>query len=119
MLSGCSKRTKCEHSREVLTPSAIDKPASSVTLDGLLTNVSPIKNKHFVGEIVDEKTSIRVVGFDFTSQSKLDALKKTKVPIHLSNCDVQYNSYSKNLEVVVRRYTQIEASSKEVRYLGS
>ena len=112
-LSTPPKKAKYGPGKVPLTPSAIDEPSTSVTLEALLADVSPIKNKHFVGELVDETTSIRLVGFDPDSQAKLEALSEQKVPIQLENCDVQYNKFTKKLEVIVKRYTKIEVSSRK------
>ena len=67
---------------------------------------------HFVGELVDEKSSIRLVGFDSVSQAKLEELSQKKLPILLENCDVQYNKFTKKLEVIVK---QIDVSSRTFR----
>ena len=53
---------------------------------------------------------LRQVRFDQHNQSKLEALTKQNMPVKLSNCDIQYNLYSKRLEVAVRGYTKIDAS---------
>ena len=83
-----------------LTPSRVQQPATHVPLDGVLANVSPLKNKRFVGEIVDSTTSIRLVGFDPTTQQQLADLSKKQQPIHLTNCDVQLNTYSKHWKLL-------------------
>ncbi len=95
-----------------LTPSAIEEPSTHVSLEALLAQVSPIKNRRFVGELVDEKSSIQLVGFDPVSQAKLEELSQQKLPILLENCDVQYNKFTKKLEVIVKRYTKIDVSSR-------
>ncbi len=95
-----------------LTPSAIEEPSTHVSLEALLAQVSPIKNRRFVGELVDEKSSIRLVGFDPVNQAKLEELSQQKLPILLENCDVQYNKFTKKLEVIVKRYTKIDVSSR-------
>ena len=38
-----------------LTPSKVSKPSSSVLLEAVVSNVSPLKNKRYVGELVDHK----------------------------------------------------------------
>ncbi len=92
-----------------LTPSAIEEPSTHVSLEALLAQVSPIKNRCFVGELVDKKSSI---GFDPVSQAKLEELSQQKLPILLENCDFQYNKFTKKLEVIVKRYTKIDVSSR-------
>ena len=64
-----SKKPKVD---EGLTPSELSQsePVSNICVEGLLVNVSPIKNKRFVGEIVDDTTSIPLVGFDPSKQQE-------------------------------------------------
>ena len=50
------------------------------------------------------------MGFDQHTQTKIQAMHKQKVPILLRNCDIQFNQYSKKLEVIVKGYTKIEVS---------
>lgn len=71
----------------------------------MVTALSPLRKKHFVGEVVDEAKSIRFVGFDPSQRMQLDALNKS--PVLLKNCDIQVNQYSKSLEVVIKGYTRI------------
>ncbi len=84
-----------------LTPSAIEEPSTHVSLEALLAQVSPIKNRRFVGELVDEKSSIQLVGFDPVSQAKLEELSQQKLPILR---DVQFT------KKLVKRYTKIDVS---------
>ena len=93
-----------------LTPSKVSKPSSSVLLEAVVSNVSPLKNKRYVGELVDKTNAISFVGFDQHIQTKIQAMHKQKVPILLRNCDIQFNQYSKKLEVIVKGYTKIEVS---------
>ncbi len=104
---------------EPLNPTQIDHSAKNVSLCALLTSVSPMKNKRFVGELIDEKASISMVGFDPSNQVKLEKLCKQKVPILISKCDVRYNNYSNTLEVVVKSYSTIETSQKHFEHKGS
>lgn len=108
-----TKKNKSATQSLPLTPSGIGGASTSVTLEALATHVSPLKNKRFVGELIDQTTSIKLVGFDHHTQAKLQALSEDKMPILLSNCDVQVNKFTKQLEVVVKRYTQIEAPSRQ------
>lgn len=59
--------------------------------------LSYAKKKHFVGELVDEEKSIPFVGFDQAKKLQLES--DNNVPVLLSNCDIQFNQYSKSLEV--------------------
>ena len=46
------------------SPSKIKNPATIVDVCAMMTYLSPIRNKHFTGELVDEETSVRLVGFE-------------------------------------------------------
>lgn len=96
---------------EPLSPSKVTHPATKVDMCALLSSLSPMKKKHFVGELVDEHKSIRLVGFDPAQKMKLDAFNLKKTPVLLKNCDIQLNQYSKSLEVVIKGYTQIAEST--------
>jgi len=98
------KRSKTEQ-KEQYTEAEAEHPLTPSN------NISPIKNNRFLGEIVDSTSSIRLVKFDQDMQQKLAKMKKENTPNHLSNCEVQFNLYTKSLEVVVKKYTKIEESS--------
>lgn len=95
----------------MLSPSKIEKPATKVDLHAMVTSISPMKKKHFVGELMDKQQSIRFVGFNPTQKSQLDALNDNKLPVLLTNCDIQFNQYSQSLEVVIKGYTRVTESA--------
>ena len=65
-------------------------------MDGVLLNVSPIRIKCFVRELVDEKTAIPIVGFDHSKQQQpLSISKSPTKKVKLTNCDLQLNKFSK------------------------
>jgi len=81
-----------------------------VLLEAVVSSVSPLKNKRYVRELLDKTNAISFVGVDQHTQTKIRAMHKQQVPILLRNCDVQFNQYSKKLEVIVKDYTKIEVS---------
>jgi hypothetical protein len=88
-------------------------PASKVDVCALLTGLSPMRKKHFIGELVDEQKSMRFVGFSPAQRAQLDSFNSNHQPVLLKNCDIQLNEYSKNLEVVIKGYTKITNSPKK------
>jgi len=40
-------------------------------------------------------------------------MHKQQIPILLCNCNIQFNQYSKRLEVIVKGYTKIEVSKTD------
>ena len=96
-----------------LTPNSISSSSSGVDVEAVLTNVYPIKNKPFVAELIDETQSINLFWFDPSIQSKLKAQEDKKFPILLKNVDVKV-IYTKKLEVVVQRYSEVTTSPKHI-----
>lgn len=90
-----------------LSPSKVTHPATKVDICAMLTALSPMKPKHFVGELVDEHRSIRFVGFDRAQKARLDTFDSNKTPVLLKNCDIQLNKYTNMLEVMIKGYTRI------------
>ena len=76
----------------------------------MISNVSPLKNKRYVGELVGQSNAISLVGFDQSTQNKIQAMHKQNVPVFFRNCDIQLNRYTTKLEVVIKSYTKIEPS---------
>ena len=109
-----SKRFKPD---EQLTPSQLvhSEPTTDLVVGGLLVNVSPIKNKRFVGELVDESESIPLVGFDHVKHQQLLAVAKSPSKmLKLNKCDLQLNKFSKKPEIMVKRHTIVSESSREL-----
>lgn len=90
----------------------IKTTATKVDICALLTGLSPMQKKRFTGELVDEHTSIRCVGFDAAKQIQLSTFNNKK-PVLLQNCNIQLNSYSKSLEVMIKGYTRITESPRK------
>lgn len=44
--------------------STMSSPCKSAKLQGVITQLSPMKGKFFDGRLTDERASIRIVGFD-------------------------------------------------------
>ena len=98
---------------EPLSPHTETGAATKIDFCALVTAISPMKNKLFIGELVDEQKCIRFVGFDQGQKMQLDALYAKKQPVLLKHCDIQVGKYSKSLEVVIKGYTKISKSTNE------
>ena len=99
-----------------LTPSQLcrSEPTTNITVEGLLVNVSPIKNRRFVGELVDATDRIPIVGFDPSKQRALfTTCKSPKKSVNLANCNLQLNKYTQKPELLVQRHTRISESTTE------
>jgi hypothetical protein len=70
-----------------------------------------MRNRHFIGELVDEEKAMRFVGFNPAQRMKLYTFNNNRnLPVLLKNCDIELNQYSKHLEVVIKGYTKIVES---------
>ena len=90
-------------------------PSKSAKLEGVLTNLSPpmkSAEKYFHGRLLDDKGSIRIVGFDKNVQDKLMHFQEQKEPIVIENCEIVKSRYTDNMEVIVNRGTKFYKSKK-------
>lgn len=86
-------------------------------IHGVVTSVSPMKlsvsgkSRYFDGELSDGKRKVRVVGFDSKVREKLfDSLGKRE-PVVVSNCEVKSGKYSSDLEIFVKKSTELQKST--------
>lgn len=96
-----------------LTPSTINSPSTSVTVEGVSADISPMKNRRFLGEIVDKSTTMDLIGFDEFNRSRLAKMKDQHSSIIITNCDIQLNSFTNRLEIVVKSYSKINPSQRD------
>ena len=58
------------------------KPSKSARVEGMLTQLSPMKQgRFFDGCLADDKTSLRLVGFDAKKLEELEQLKEDEKPL--------------------------------------
>lgn len=96
-----------------LTPTKVMSKDPHATVTGILASISPTKPKStfFDGELTDGDTVMRLVGFDKEVKNVLEGFFKKNVPVTLNNCQIQENKFTKKLEILVKTYTIVEASS--------
>ena len=85
-------------------------PSRSSTVEGIISSLTPMKNKYFEGELTDGDTCIRIVGFDPCQQQKLASFCKEKTPVKISNCEIKKARSSDNCEILVKRYSGVQLS---------
>ena len=94
--------------------SDIQEPATTATVNGVVTSFSPMKSdskkKCFDGYMSSEKKKIRFVGFRHDQQDKISELSRERKPVLLSNCSVKKGD---SLEVIIGDYTQVSESEKK------
>ena len=95
--------------------SLLCSPAKSARVQGVLTQLSPMKaGKYFDGRLADtSSTSIRIVGFDAKKQEQLAHIYETKQSLVMKNCQIVKSKYSDDLEVLLTKNTQIVVSEKK------
>ncbi len=94
-------------------PGSADRPSTSkaAKIHGVLTSLSPMRTgKYFDGQIADDTTSMRLVGFDTAQQRELATHYDKHEAVTLQNCKVQKSRYSEPMEIVVTQSTRISPS---------
>ena len=104
----CKRKREYEDLEEFEDVSSVHSPTINANIRGVLTNISPMRGKRkkfFDGEISDDKTSMRVVGFHSVPHRLLTESKDR--PVLLSHCIVQPNRFTDELEVVLHKHTEV------------
>ena len=108
------KREKPSHSRDSEDEFDVSNMHVSkrAKIHGVMTTLSPIKisasqSKYFHGELSDGKGKARFVGFDTKLHEKLADFQKKKEAVTLSDCTVNESKYSPDLEIIVKKSTQL------------
>ena len=97
-----------------LSPSEITSPNQSTVVNGVIASVSPVRpSKYFDGELTDGDTTIRFVGFRKQQQQLLHTLCQKQQPIRIQNCQIQFNKFSHQLEILLRNNTIIQSTDAE------
>ena len=68
------------------------------------------KSRNFDGELSDGKRKVRVVGFDSKVREKLFDCHGKRKPVVVSNCQVKSGKYSSDLEIFVKKSTELQKS---------
>ena len=83
---------------------------------GYIASLSPMKSnaagttKYFHGELTDGKSNKRVVGFDAKIHQRFNSFRERNEPVAVSNCEVKQSNYTSDLEIVVRKSSDLEKS---------
>ena len=97
---------------EELEPSEIYCAKERVTIRGVVTEVSPVKEsrknpntKYFTGKISDGKKTMRAISFDPKLRNKLDDYCKTGTSLALTECEIKEDSAKAGFEIKLTRGT--------------
>ena len=99
--------------------SDISSPTKFAKVHGVLTSMSPMRKSssgchYFDGSLTDGTKSLRVVGFDTKVQQRLMDFHSRKEPVALVNCEVKQGKYSSNMELHMRKTTDVLKSPVKV-----
>lgn len=115
--SASKKRTLEEDQFEDLGEMTLSKSAK---VHGVISELSPMKNtaagtsKYFHGQLTDGKTRRRIFGFDSKIHQRLADFHQSKEAVALTNCEVKEGKYSSELELLVRKSTDVEKSPTKI-----
>lgn len=104
--------------QEVNRFDTLQEPVSNASVHGTITTLSPVKKgKHsvyFEGTITDGSTNLRLVGFSSDQQKKLASFRDQHKPTHLQNCEVKQSRFGDKLEILLKRFTAIVDSPRDI-----
>ena len=97
---------------------SIQQPLPNASIHGSFTSLSSLKkgkNSHYFDGIITDGTSfLRIVGFSSEQQKKLSAFFESGQPAHLENCEVKKSRQGDKLEVMLKKFTDIQKSPKKI-----
>ena len=100
-------------------PSDITGPQSNVTIRGVVTDISPIKEskrdsrlKYFTGKITDGKKTLRMVSFRPKFRDELQNIAGAGQSVAISECEVKASA-SSALEVISSRASGVKKCEKK------
>ena len=106
-------REKCDEFDDL---SAVTHPSPNAKIQGIITELSPIKKgkttTYFDGEIADDQSRKRLFGFDKEVRRRLLEHREKNEPVVLSHCEVKQSKFADKLEVLVGKSTAVEKSKK-------
>ena len=70
--------------------------------------------KYFEGQIADDQTSMRFVGFDPQQQQEFAAHREKNEPVAVDNCQIQKSRYSDDMDMMINRWTKSHIVSSQV-----
>ena len=71
-----------------------------------------MQNRHFVGELVDENDSIRIVGFHDRVRRNLQQMFTNNTPVTITKCAIDTNKHTDTLQVIVKGNSSVTSSTQ-------
>ena len=89
-------------------------PSKSMSVHGVVTNLSPYKDTGFFqANIRDGTASKRLIGFESWQRQELS--KHKSYPVQLDNCTIQKSRYSETMEVVINSKMKVSLSPRKIQ----
>ena len=109
-----SKPTKCKLELEEVD--SLEEPVSTASLHAVLSSLSPVKkgrnSDYFEGTVTDGKSTVRLVRFKRSQQSKIQRFMDKQQPILLDDCEINKAGCGPRMEIMLKVSTTITSSQK-------
>ena len=97
---------------------AVDKPASSANIHGIITSLSPVKkgqtHSYFDGTLSDGTSKLCMMGFNAKHRTALNDFLGRKEAVELKDCQIQQAKRSYSMEVLLKNTTEITGLPKKI-----
>ena len=110
-----SKPTKCKLELEEVD--SLEEPVSTASLHAVVSSLSPVKkgrnSDYFEGTVTDGKSTVRLVGYKRSQQSKIQRFMDKQQPILLDYCEIKKARCGQRMEIMQKVSTAITSSPKK------
>ena len=110
-----SKPTKCKLELEEID--SLEEPVSTASHHAVVSSLSPVKkgrnSDYFEGTVTDGKSTVRLVGFKRSQQSKIQRFMHKQQPILLDDCEIKKARCGPRMEIMQKVSTATTSSPKK------
>jgi hypothetical protein len=97
---------------------SLEEPVSTASLHAVVSSLSPVKkgrnSDYFEGTVTDGKSTVRLVGFKRSQQSKIQRFMDKQQPILLDDCEINTAGRGPRMEITLKVSTAITSSPKKI-----
>ena len=109
-----SKPTKCKLELEEID--SLEEPVSTASLHAVVSSLSPVKkgrnSDYFEGTVTDGISTVRLVGFKRSQQSKIQRFMDKQQPI-LDDCEINKAGRGLRMKIMLKVPTAITSYPKK------
>ena len=95
---------------------SLEEPVSTASLHAVVSSLSPVKkgrnSDYFEGTVTDGKSTVRLIGFKRSQQSKIQRFMYKQQPILLDDCEINTAGRGPRMEIMLKVSTTITSSQK-------